>query len=262
VRGCYPWQVRVLLALLLLPGPLLLADDKPGTVADHELPAAGKKDPPIVYATYLPTSAKGDAKLPVILAIHAGTKNAHQFASFLMPLAEAQGALLVAAQGFREILGGEGYWWKGDAEEEAMLDRLMDHVKQTLPVDPARVYVVGLFDGAELAIKWAVEKDRGVKGVIALNFLWKPPGAAKAPKETKFCVFASRDAKEKLLSLADQAEKTAKALTSAKYPVVLRIVPGTSRSFFDGWEKEFQKAFAWFDGKLDWPKELEAKDGK
>jgi predicted esterase len=228
---------------------------------DHELPAAGKKDPPIVYATYRATSAKGE-KLPLILALHAGTKDARQFASFLMPAAEAQGALLVAAQGFREVVGADGYWWKGDAEEQAMLDRLVDHVRKTYPVDEARFAVIGLFDGAELGIKWALEKDRGVKGVIAVNFLWKPPGVPKAPKTTKFCLIASKDAKDKMASLAEQAEKARKALEGAKYPAVLRIVPGESRSFFHGWEKEVAKAISWFDGKLDWPKEIEQEREK
>lgn len=255
--------VRAALALLfLLPAPLLLADDKPGEVTEHELQAAGLKDPPLVYAVYMPTGVKKDAKLPVILGIHGGRGTARQFASFLMSAAEAQGALLVCAQGLRDVSGADGYWWKGTADESAALDRLMDHVRSTMPVDPARLTVVGLADGAELGIRWAAEKDRGVKGVIAVNFLWKPPGSAKAPKELKFCLFASADAKEKLASFKDEALKARKAIAGAKYPVVLRVMPGDSRSFFDGWEKEFQKAFAWFDGKLDWPKELKAAGAK
>jgi len=231
-------------------------------VAELEIPGVGKKDPPIVYAVYRPTTAKGDGKLPLILALHGGTGNARQFASFLMCVAEAQKAIIVSAQGFREVVGADGYWWKGDAQEEAMLDRLLEHVRQTLPVEPKGITVVGLADGAELGIRWAVEKDRGIRGVIAVNFLWKPPGPPKAPKELKFCLIASRNAKEKLASLAEQAEKAHKAIAGAGYPAVLRIMPGDSRSFFHGWENELQKAFAWFDGKLDWPKELAEKGGK
>ncbi len=227
-----------------------------------ELPAAGKKDPPVVYSVYRATSAKGDANLPLILAFHGGRGNAHQFASFFQSVAEAQGAILVAAQGFREVVGADGYWWKGDAGEEAMVDRLLHHVRHSLPVDPARLTAIGLADGAEFAIKWAVGKDRGVRGVIAVNFLWKPPAAPKAPKKMKFCFIASKDAKEKLASLAEQAGKAEKALSGARYPVVLRIMPGESRSFFHGWENEVAKAFSWFDGKLDWPKELAAAGGK
>jgi predicted esterase len=251
----------VVFALLLLPAPLLLAQGKPGVVTDFELPPAGKKDPTVVYCVYRATSAKGEGPFPMILALHAGTRNAHQFATYLMPVVEAQGAILVAAQGFREVVGAEGFWWKGDAEEQAMLDRLVGHARTTLPVDPKRLTVVGLFDGAELGIKWALEKDRGVRGVIALNFLWKQPGAPKAPKkDLKFCFIASKEAKDKLVSIAESAEKARKAVAGAGYAVVLRIVPGASPTLFDGWENEFRKAFEWFDGKLDWPKQLaEAK---
>jgi pimeloyl-ACP methyl ester carboxylesterase len=247
--------VRVLLALLLLPAPLLLAQGKPGALADLELPPAGKKDPPILYSVYRATTAKGDGPFPLIFALHAGTGTAHQIAGVLRPMAEGQGAILVGAQGFREIVGADGFWWKGDAEEQGMLDRLLDHVRKTLPVQP-KFTVVGFADGAELGIKWAVEKDRGVRGMIAVNFVWKPPAAAKAPKDLKFCLFASRDGKEKLLSLREEAQKAQKAFTGAKYPVVLRIVPGAGRSLFDGWENEFGKACRWFDGALDWPAEL------
>lgn len=262
-RRCYAAMlaVRSLLVLLLLPTPLLLGDDKAGEVKEHELPPAGTKDPPIVYATYRATSAKADAKLPLILALHAGTKDARQFAAFLRPAAEAHGALLVSAQGFREVAGAEGYWWKNDAEEQAMLDRLVAHVKKTYQVDEARLAVIGLADGAELAIKWAVEKDRGVAGVIAVNCLWRPPGAAKAPKKTKFCLIASKDRKEKTVSLAEQAEKARKALAGAKYPTVLRLGPGDG-TFFHGWDREVAKALSWFDGKIDWPKEIKAEQQK
>ena len=67
----------------------------------------------------------------------------------------------------------------------------------------------------------------------------------------------------KVVSLAEAAQKAKKMIAGAKYPVVLRIVPGNSPSFFNGWENEFSKAFQWFDGKLDWPKEIDgvAMDG-
>lgn len=249
------------LLLLLLPGPLLLGEEKKGQVVDHELPPAGKSDPKIVFATYTPTSVKGDAKLPIILALHGGTKDAHQFASFLMPVAEASGALLVSVQGFREVAGAEGYWWKGDAEEQAMLDRLLNHVKKTREVDESRVSVIALADGAELAIKWAVEKDRGLKGVIAVNCLWKPPGSPKAPKTLKFCLIASRDRKDRTVSVAEQLGKAQKALNKARYRTILRIGAGDG-TFFHGWEKEVGKALSWFDGTLDWPKEIEEEERK
>ncbi len=217
---------------------------------------AGKK---AVYCVYRARSAKANAALPLILALHGGGDTARRFAGFLWSAAEGQGAILVCPQGIRPVKGTTGFAWRNDAEEEAMLDRLLDHVRTTLPVDQKKLTVVGLADGAELAIRWSVEKDRGVKGVIALNFLWKPPGPPKAPKELKFCLIACKEAKEEKASLAEHAAKANKAILGASYPVVLRIVPGASRSFFHGWEDEFLKAFSWFDGKLDWPKELAEK---
>jgi len=242
--GCYPCAVRVLVALLLLPAPLLLAQEK-GVVTDGELSGPGGKK--FAYAIYKARSAKADAKLPVILALHGGGDTARRFAGFLYSAAELQGGILVCPQGLRPVKGTEGFWWKGDAEEEAMLDALLAHVREKLPVDRSKLTVMGLADGAEFAIRWAVEKDRGVKGVIALNFLWKPPGPPKAPKDLKFCLIACKDAMEEKKSLAEHAEKAAKAIEGAGFPVLLRIVPGKSRSFFHGWENDFAKALSWFD---------------
>jgi len=102
-------------------------------------------------------------------------------------------------------------------------------------------------------------KDRKLHGVILLNFLFKK-GSMRAAKDLKFVLFACKEAKEKTRSLAKEAGKAKAALEKDKRPVVLRIMPGSSRSFFHGWEREFKQAFDWFGGKLDWPAELARKE--
>jgi len=246
---------RAVALLCALGGPLF-AQDATGKVFDKELAPRRKGGDPLVYAVYLARSYTSRKPAPLILAIHAGRGTAHRFASFLMPLAEAQGAVLVCPQGIEEIIGAEGYWWKGNKSEMVAIDRLLAAVRKHYRLDAKRFTLVGLADGAELGMRWALAKDRGLKGLIALNFLWKPPGSLRAPKTLKVCLVACRKAKEKSILLKDEAEKARKALERSKYPVVLRIMPGASRSFFFGWERTFRKAYAWFNGKLDWPAEL------
>jgi len=244
------------LALLCAVSAPLLAQEAKGKVIEKELAPRRKGGDPFVYAVYLATSYDARKPAPLILAIHAGRGTARRFASFLMPLAEAQGAVLVCPQGIEEIIGAEGYWWKGSKIEMAAVDRLLVVVRKRYKLDPKRFTLVGLADGAELGMRWAFAKDRGLRGLIALNFLWKSKIALHAPKSLKVCLIACRKAKEKNILLKDQAQKARKALERSKYPVVLRIMPGASRSFFYGWEKTFRKAYAWFDSKLDWPAEL------
>jgi hypothetical protein len=143
----------------------------------------------------------------------------------------------------------------------AALDRFVAHIRKRYKIDAKRISLLGLADGAELGMRWTLSgKDRGIYGLVALNFLFKFRGSVRPPKQLKICLIASRDAKEKRASLREHAEKTQKVLARAKAPVVLRVVPGSSRSFFHGWENELRKAYQWFDGKLDWPKELEAAE--
>ena len=227
----------------------------PGKLIEYELPARKKKGEPLVYAIYASSKWDPEKPAPLIFAIHAGTGTAKRFVGFLRSLGEAQGALVVGPQGFREVVGADGYWWKGDTKEMATFNRLLEHIKKTHKIDPKRVTMVGLADGAEIGLKWAMAKDRGLQGIILLNFLWKNP-PLRAKKEFKTVLFASAKAREKTAYLAKHAAAAEKALERQKRPVVLRIMPGSSRSFFRSWEKEFRKAYQWFEGKLDWPKEL------
>jgi len=254
---CSGSLLRIALCLVSCLCAPLLAQGAGGRVTEDELAPLKKRDDPLVFAVYVPTGYDGKKEAPLILALHGGRGTARQFAGFLRPLAEGQGAILACPQGFEEVVGADGYWWKGNRAEMAALDRLVAHVRQRYKIDAKRISLVGLADGAELGLRWALSgKDRGIYGFVALNFL-KVKGSLRPPKKPlKVCLIACRDAKEKRRSLKEHAEKTRDALVRAKAPVVLRVVPSSSRSFFHGWEKEFRKAYQWFEGKLDWPKEL------
>jgi len=82
-----------------------------------------------------------------------------------------------------------------------------------------------------------------------------------AGSSLKFCLIASKDRRDKTVNVAEQLEKAQKALNKARYRAVLRIGPGEG-TFFHGWEKETAKALSWFDGTLDWPKEIEEEERK
>jgi len=251
--------------LACLAVPLGAEGARAGKVIEGELAPVRKKDEPLVYATYAPAGHKGDKPVPLIIAVHAGRGTAKHFVGFLRSVAEANGAILAGPQGFREVIGADGYWWKGDTGDLLAIDRLIAHMKKHNKIDANKVTLIGLADGAELALKWAFAKrKRKLHGLIAVNFLWKGISPHRT-KGLKVCLFASNDAKEKKASLRAHAEKGHKALERVKIPTVLRIMPGSSRSFFHRWDSEFRKAFQWFDGTLDWPKALadaeKPKDG-
>ncbi|MFQ5844604.1 MAG: hypothetical protein ACE5JG_06395, partial [Planctomycetota bacterium] len=79
-------------------------------------------------------------------------------------------------------------------------------------------------------------------------------------KTLKIVLAASRDAREKKAELRVHAQHAYQRLRQKRYPLVLRIYPGSSRSFFHGWQNEFRTAYEWFDGVRDWPAELAAAE--
>lgn len=241
--------------LLLLAA---LAASALARVEEGELAPASKRDDPMVYAINTPHDYDKEKPAPLILALHAGRGTAKQFATFLTPLAEAQGAVVACPQGFEEIIGADGYWWKVSADEVVALDRFIEHVRKSYKCDPERFYVLGLADGGELGARFTLGKDRGVRGLILLNTLWRFEGQPRPGKDLRVVVGACRDAQEKTEKLKDHAERAYKALTNVKVQALLRLYPGSSRGMFGEWEEEFRKSFEWFTGKRDWPAELAA----
>ncbi|MGQ0613896.1 MAG: hypothetical protein ACT4PV_09190 [Planctomycetaceae bacterium] len=244
------------LLLLALASAVVAGEGRPGYV-DGELPGARKRDPSQVYVFYAPRAYDPTQPAPLVVALHGGRGNAMQFARFLTPFAEATGSVLACPQGFEEIIGADGYWWRGSVEEMLALERFIEFAKKRYAIDPKRVTVVGLADGGELAARFALSRDREIAGLLLLNILWNYEGSIRAPKTLKVAVLASRDAEEKLAKMKDHAEKAATALQKAGLPALLRLHPSASRSFFHGWEEEFSKAHQWFLGERDWPREIQ-----
>ena len=228
----------------------------PGKIFESDLPPVKKGGARVEYALYLPRAYKKDKPAPLVLAVHGGRATAAKMASFLKPMAERQGAILACPQAFEEFMIGDGRWWRGDKEERDALSAVLAHVKKTYSVDPTRVSVIGLADGGETAFKWAMMKDRGLSGFVMLNMLYKKPTKTRAKKTMKIYVAASEGAMVKTDNLADHARRAHKGLRMMRYSIVLRLHKGRSNSFFHGWEEEFNKAFEWFAGTRNWPKEL------
>ncbi len=247
-------RLALLLALAVVT-PLSAGEGKAGHMRG-ELPGPKKKDPALVYACYAPRAYDPAKPAPLFVAIHGGRGTADQIAKFLTPFAEATGAVLACPQGFEEILGADGFWWQGNKQEMAAVERLIAHAQATYSIDPARISLFGLADGGELAARFAFSADRKLNGLLLLNILWDPRQKVQAPKSLKVAVFACEEAQEKVEKLKDHAERAAADIEKAGLPVVLRLHPGRSRSFFHRWETDFAHAHEWFCGTRDWKKEL------
>ncbi|MCZ6574403.1 MAG: hypothetical protein O7C98_14695 [Planctomycetota bacterium] len=254
-------MTRMLLIALLLTPAFAQDARPPDGIVEGELKPKKKTGNALLYAIYLPRSFDPQAPSPLIVAVHGGRGTALQFAKYLRYFAESQGAILACPQAYEEIIGvgADGTWWRGSANEVKALERFVAFVKKEYRIDRDRVTAIGVGDGGQLAARWALSRDRGLQGLVLVNSLWKLSGTMRAKKTTKIYIAASKDGQDKEGPLSVFAARAAQMLRKQRYPLVKKLYPGKSRSFFHGWEEDFGKAYEWFNGKRDWPKELRPK---
>jgi polyhydroxybutyrate depolymerase len=105
------------------------------------------------YLVYTPASYTGRTKVPVVLEFHGYGSTAQQqllYGNF-GPAADRDGFLVVAPQGqgltrHFTLLGPAG----GEQDDVVFVSDLIDHLQQTLCIDPARIYSTGMSNGGAM----------------------------------------------------------------------------------------------------------------
>jgi polyhydroxybutyrate depolymerase len=107
------------------------------------------------YRLHVPTSYRPETPVPLVLNLHGYNSNAAQQESVSQFSAKADRAGFVAA--YPEGLGNPQSWRFGDrAEGQADVDFILDlmrSLESRLSIDPARVYVSGISNGAEMSYR-------------------------------------------------------------------------------------------------------------
>jgi polyhydroxybutyrate depolymerase len=133
------------------------------------------------YKEYLPASY-GTSAAPVVIQLHGYLSGADgQIAmSAIEPTAEAGGFVVLTPQGN----GAHAYWNAAPEpdlpDDVAFVRTLIDDVIAERCVDPTRVYVVGMSNGAFLASRVACELSDRVAGVAAVAGLLDPKACSPA----------------------------------------------------------------------------------
>lgn len=114
------------------------------------------------YYVHLPSSWDGKSPVPLMILLHGGGGSAPQALEHypLLPVADKHGFILVAANGTgplrREILRtwnvgfGFGYAYKHQIDDNGFIRSLILQLRKDYPVNPGRVYLTGLSNGAIL----------------------------------------------------------------------------------------------------------------
>lgn len=173
-----------LLGALGLAGSLLAAVD-----TDHALEFKGLKRTFRVFVPELPAASAR----PVVLALHGGATDGGIMARFsgLDTKAAEAGFIAVYPDGTGRLPhvltwnSGDccGYAQSRNIDDVGFLRAVMDFVLKTYGGDPARVYVLGISNGAMMAYRFAAEAPDLVAAVAAIaGSLDFDPRLIKAPK--------------------------------------------------------------------------------
>jgi polyhydroxybutyrate depolymerase len=130
------------------------------------------------YLVYAPKSYTGRSKVPVVLEFHGFGSNAQQQLAYgnFGPHAEGDGFLVVAPQGQGQprhftLLGPTA----GEEDDVVFVGDVIDHLQQTLCVDPARIYSTGMSNGGALTAVLACRvSDRIAAFASVAAVVWGP----------------------------------------------------------------------------------------
>jgi polyhydroxybutyrate depolymerase len=190
----------VLLALIATAAPLVAGT--PPAAAGTPAPPTGNLGPFTLqhdgvdrdYRVYVPTSYDGTTPLPLVLGLHGGCGYASHFLSEYgwSAQAEQDGFIVVAPRGLSP--GGQGIcatWNAGRccpdppvaADDVGFLTALLDEAQSTWTVDPDRILVTGMSNGAMMAHRLACESPEAMTmvGVVAGSLEAVPPCTPAEP---------------------------------------------------------------------------------
>ncbi|MBI4537491.1 MAG: prolyl oligopeptidase family serine peptidase [candidate division NC10 bacterium] len=180
---------RFLIGIAFLLGLTTLRTGWGGTASTHSIEVGGV---PRTFHVYVPPGLRGQPSIPLVIALHGGGTNGQSMERFsgLSQTAERWGFAVAYPDGTGRA--NRFLTWNAGAccgraltenvDDVAFLRRLVDWATGTLHVDPDRVYVTGISNGAMMAYRLAAETPKLIAAVAAVaGGLEIDPGRIRAP---------------------------------------------------------------------------------
>jgi predicted esterase len=182
---------------------------------------------------YVPRSANPDALLPLAVMLHGGGGTSMRM-EFTVPLAEESGVVLLVPQSravtWDAVTGTFG-------RDAAFIDRALAQTFAGCGIDPGRVTLGGISDGATYALALGLVNGDLFTGIVAFS-----PGFLKqVPRYGKPRVFVSHGTQDTVLNIDIGSRAIVRQLLAEGYDVTYRE--------FDGGhyvpDEIAREAFAW-----------------
>lgn len=131
------------------------------------------------YQVYVPRGYDGRAALPVVVGYHGGGSRPEAFRqqAQLEPVADRHGFFVVYPDGSgRAIIAGKrlltfnagtccGYALKNKVDDVGFTDALLDDLPRHYPIDPERIYLTGMSNGAMMIYRLACELSERIAAI-------------------------------------------------------------------------------------------------
>jgi len=128
----------------------------------------------------VPAGYDASVPTPLIISLHgySGSGEGHDGRWGIGALADEYGFLTLAPDGVREDGNSGNRYWNAsvaccnfnqtDVDDSAYIRRIIEHIKSSYNVDPARVYVIGHSNGGFMSYRMAYEHSDVVAAIISL----------------------------------------------------------------------------------------------
>jgi len=113
------------------------------------------------YIVHIPPSYDGRTSMPLVIMLHGYTESATQAQIYVgTAKSDEEGFIVVYPEGTPQYTRkwNAGFTiWKSDIDDVGFIRELIDRLEQKLKIDPNRIYVAGLSNGALMAYRLAAE---------------------------------------------------------------------------------------------------------
>jgi poly(3-hydroxybutyrate) depolymerase len=139
-------------------------------------------------AIVVPARSEDEETPPLLLAFHGAGSSGAEMLAALTTLPEHAGATIVLPDALPcGSAAGRGRCWPAEADatgagtEEAFVERLVDAVAERWPVDPERVYALGLSNGGAWTLRLLLDRPDLIRGGIVVAGYDPTRAYARAP---------------------------------------------------------------------------------
>lgn len=174
-RGARYWVIRILLVAAGASGLILFTVSKPAFMLDpsYEIEVDGERR---FYDVRLPMGYLADNAYPLLIVLHGGGGSASRVEHVLglTERAGTRGYIVAYPEGL------DNFWNDGrggthsravrdNVDDVAFLSSMVDTIAATHGVDQRRVFLLGVSNGAMMAMRFACEQGDRIAGVAAFN---------------------------------------------------------------------------------------------